>query len=128
MRWKRGCSQPVQKLPQVVRSPGQDRRDSGTGFCLETLVNDSRTLECPLTHLRLRRHRQELPVWGSSDTPDVPKRSWVILVTTQSNRSYHYLRSTDEETKARSLAGSPMFVMELGLERAAPELMLSTMM
>ena len=91
-------------------------------------MNDSRTLECPLTHLRLRRHRQELPVWGSSDTPDVPKRSWVILVTTQSNRSYHYLRSTDEETKARSLAGSPMFVMELGLERAAPELMLSTMM
>ena len=40
-------------------------------------MNDSRTLECPLTHLRLRRHRQELPVWGSSDTPDVPKRSWV---------------------------------------------------
>lgn len=100
---------------------------------------DSRTLECPLTHLRLRRHRQKPPVWGSSDIPDVPKDSRVILITTLHNRLYHYLGSTDEETEARCLAGSPMFVMELGfrspmfvmelgLEHAAPELMLSTTM
>ena len=92
------------------------------------LLTDSRALERPLTHLRLRRHRQKAPVWGSRDTPDVPKHSRVILITTLRNRLYHYLGSTDEETEARCLAGSPMFVMELGLEHAAPELMLSTTM
>ena len=64
----------------------------------------------------------------SNTVPGTSHKFSLILITTRSNRSYHYLRSTDEETKARCLAGSPMFVMGLGLERAAPELVLSTTM
>ena len=127
VRWNRGCSQPVQKLPQVVRSPGQDRRDAGTGFCLETLVND-RIPGVSSNPPQTQETPTRAPSVGQQWSPDVPKRSWVILVITRSNRSYHYLGSTDEDTEAWCLAGSPMFVMKLELERAALELMLSTMM
>ena len=54
--------------------------------------------------------------------------SCVILITTLWDRSYHYLRFPDEETEAQRLAESHTFMVELRLERAAPDLMLSTTM
>lgn len=116
-------------LPQVVRSSGQDRRDLGAGFCLETLAERQQDPGVSSNPPQTQEAPTRPPVWGSSDHQMfLNVRSWVILITTRSNRSYHYLRSTDEETKARCLAGSPMFVMGLGLERAAPEHVLLTTM